>query len=67
VFAEDTGAFGAFDFSFAGANFLVFPVGWLSLLDVVGVGGVPVDVPPSAYAIVGPIALKIKTAMMTNE
>jgi hypothetical protein len=36
-------------------------------LVVVSVGGVSVAVPPSAYTIVGPIALKIKTAMMTNE
>jgi hypothetical protein len=36
-------------------------------LVVVSVGGVSVVVPPSAYTIVGPIALKIKTAMMTNE
>jgi hypothetical protein len=36
-------------------------------LVVVSVGGVSVDVPPSAYTIVGPTALKIKTAMMTDE
>jgi hypothetical protein len=34
---------------------------------LVSVGGVSVDVPPSAYTIVGPIALKIKTVMMANE
>src|SRR6266511_5664494 len=34
---------------------------------VVSVGGVSPVVPPSAYTIVGPIALKNKTAMMTNE
>jgi hypothetical protein len=30
-------------------------------------GGVSVVVPPSAYAIVGPIALKIKTTMTVDE
>jgi hypothetical protein len=34
---------------------------------VVSVGGVSVVGPPSAYTIVGPTALKNKTAMMTNE
>jgi hypothetical protein len=34
---------------------------------VASVGGVSVVVPPSAYTIVGPIALKNKTAMMTDE
>jgi hypothetical protein len=34
---------------------------------VVSVGGVSVVVPPSAYAVVVPVAQKIKTAMMTNE
>jgi len=35
--------------------------------DLLAVGGVSVDVPPSAYTIVGPIALKINTVMMTKE